>query len=310
VPSCLSGNHNFFRYMTENDYPMSLKSKAAVFKKLHYRLFLYLAVALIFAMPIRTALEHHFLYFPEPLHEATPATVGLTYEEVTFQATDGTRLNGWLVPGRPDAPVVLFCMGNAGNISHRLETLQLLHDLGVAVFILDYRGYGLSEGKASEEGTYHDVVGALELLNKRGWPADRIIIFGRSLGAAIGLEAALRTSPAGLIMESAFTSITAMGRYHYPLIQRLLGWLIGAKYNNLKKIAGLESPLLLIHGKGDTICPPQMAEELYTRVPEEKQLLWIPGADHNNGFIVGGEFYRLALRQAIFQWTGFATEIN
>ena len=141
---------------------MYFKSKTAVFKKLHYRLFIYLAVALIFAMPARTALEHHFLYFPEPLHEATPATVGLTYEEVTFQATDGTRLNGWLVPGQSDAPIVLFCMGNAGNISHRLETLQLLHDLGVAVFILNYRGYGLSEGKASEKGTYNDVDGALE----------------------------------------------------------------------------------------------------------------------------------------------------
>ena len=284
---------------------MYFKSKTAVFKKLHYRLFIYLAVALIFAMPARTALEHHFLYFPEPLHEATPATVGLTYEEVTFQATDDTLLNGWLVPGQSDAPIVLFCMGNAGNISYRLETLQLLHDLGVAVFILNYRGYGLSEGKASEQGTYNDVAGALELLNNRGWPAERIIIFGRSLGAAISLEAALSSPPAGLIMESAFTSITAMGRHHYPLLQRLLGWLIGAKYDNLNKIAGLESPLLLIHGKGDTICPPQMAEELYSRAPEDKRLLWVPGADHNNGFIVGGEFYRLALRQAFFEWTGF-----
>jgi len=284
---------------------MSFKSKAAVFKKLRYRLFIYLAVALIFAMPARTALEHHFLYFPESGQELTPATVGLTYEEVVFLATDGTHLNGWLVPGQSDAPIVLFCMGNAGNISHRLETLQLLHDLGVAVFIFNYRGYGLSEGEASEKGTYHDVAGALELLNRRGWTADRVIIFGRSLGAAIGLEAALRTSPAGLIMESAFTSITAMGRHHYPLIQRLLGWLIGAKYDNLSKIVELKNPLLLIHGKADTICPPLMAEELYARAPQKKQRLWIPGADHNNGFIVGGECYRQGIRQAIFQWTGF-----
>lgn len=287
---------------------MPFKSKAAVFKKLRYRLFIYLALALIFAMPARIALEHHFLYFPEPGQEVTPAAVGLAYEEVVFLATDGTHLNGWLVPGQSDAPIVLFCMGNAGNISHRLETLQLLHDLGVAVFIFNYRGYGLSEGKASEKGTYHDVAGALALLNQRGWPAGRVIIFGRSLGAAIGLEVALRTAPAGLVMESAFTSITAMGRHHYPLIQRLLGWLIGAKYDNLNKIAGLESPLLLIHGEDDTICPPHMAEELYTRAPLKKQLLWIPGADHNNSFVVGGEFYRLALRQAIVQWTGFATK--
>ncbi len=289
---------------------MSLKSKAAVCKKLPYRLLFYLVVVLIFAMPARTALEHHFLYFPEPHHEATPASVGLTYEEVVFQSSDGLRLNGWLVPGLANAPVVLFCMGNAGNISHRLDTLKLLHDLGVAVFILDYRGYGLSEGKASEQGTYHDLSGALTMLNKRGWSADRIVIFGRSLGAAIGLEAALRFPPAGLIMESAFTSITAMGRHHYPLINRLLGWLIGAKYDNLKKISGLERPLLLIHGQNDSVCPPSMAEELYARAPREKQLLWISGADHNNGFIVGGESYRQRLRQVIFQWTGFTTEVD
>ena len=287
---------------------MSLQSKVAIFKKLRYRLLIYLAVMLTFVMPARTALEHHFLYFPEPRHESTPATVGLAYEEVSFQATDGTQLNGWLVPGRSDAPVVLFCMGNAGNISHRLETLQLLHDLGVAVFILNYRGYGLSDGKASEQGTYHDVAGALKFLNKRGWPSERTVIFGRSLGAAISLEAALNSSPAGLIMESAFTSVAAMGQHHYPLIHRLLGWLIGAKYDNREKIAGLESPLLLIHGKGDTICPPRMAEELYARAPQEKQMLWIPGADHNNGFMVGGDSYRKTLRQAIFRWTGFITE--
>jgi hypothetical protein len=284
---------------------MSLKAKAAVFKKLRYRLFLYLLIALIFAMPARTALEHHFLYFPDPRYEATPTTVGLTYEEIAFQATDGTRLNGWLLPGESEAPVVLFCMGNAGNISHRLETLQLLHDLGVAIFIFDYRGYGLSEGTASETGTYQDVTGAMNFLNKRGWPTSQIIIFGRSLGAAIGLEAALRNPPAGLIMESAFTSISAMGRHHYPLLNLLLGWLLGAKYDNLEKIAALKSPLLLIHGKDDTICPPRMAEELYARAPKEKQPFWISGADHNNGFIVGGEAYRQTLKQAITQWTGF-----
>lgn len=286
---------------------MSLKLKVAIFKKLRYRLFIYLIAVLIFAMPARTALEQHFLYFPEPHHEATPAAVGLVYEEVTFQATDGIQLNAWLVPGQTNAPVVLFCMGNAGNISHRLETLQLLHTLGVAVFIFNYRGYGLSDGKASEMGTYHDVTGAIELLHKRGWPAERLIIFGRSLGAAVGLEAALNSAPAGLIMESPFTSISAMGQQHYPLLNRLLGWLIGAKYDNLEKISALESPLLLIHGRRDSVCPPHMAEQLYARAPHEKQLFWIPAAGHNNGFIVGGEPYRQRIKRAIYSWTGFET---
>lgn len=289
---------------------MSFKEKTAIFRKLRCRLIIYLLAALIFAMPVRTALEHHFLYFPETRHETTPADVGLVYQEVTFLASDDILLTGWLIPGQENAPVILFCMGNAGNISHRLETLQLLHGLGVAVFIVNYRGYGSSEGKASETGTYRDIAGALKLLDSLGWPANQVIIFGRSLGAAIGLEAALNSQPAGLIMESSFTSISDMGQHHYPLINLLLGWLIGAKYDNLEKIAALKSPLLLLHGKNDMICPPRMAEQLYARASSEKKLLWIPGADHNNGFIVGGEFYRKALKQVVFQWTGFNPDID
>jgi fermentation-respiration switch protein FrsA (DUF1100 family) len=286
---------------------MAFTKKSALLTKLHYRLLLYLIAALVFAMPLRNALEQHFLYFPEPSYAATPAKVGLAYEDVIFSAADATKLHGWLVPGDKNAPVVLFSMGNAGNISHRLETLQLLHQLGVTVFIFNYRGYGTSEGRANEAGTYSDITGAMNFLNERGWPAERIILFGRSLGAAVSLEGSLRNAPAGLIMEAPFTSIDAMGRQHYPLLNSLLGWLIGAKYNNLAKIAEIESPLLIIHGSNDSICPPSMAEELYARAPQEKQLLWVPGADHNDSFVVGGENYRNALEKVIYSWTGFKT---
>jgi len=282
---------------------MSVKTKAAIFKKLRYRLFIYLVAALLLIMPLRTALEHHFLYFPAIRHEATPASIGLVYEAVDFRATDGTQLTGWLIPGQNGAPVVLFCMGNAGNISHRLETLQLLHDLGVATFIFDYRGYGSSKGKASESGLYHDAAGAMAFLHERGWTADRVIIFGRSLGAAVGMETALQTSPAGLIIEAAFTSIPDMGRYHYPLLNSLLGGMIDAEYDNLDKIADLKSPVLLIHGRNDSICPPAMAEQLYVRAADRKQIHWIEGADHNNGLIVGGAAYRERLRKVIEEWT-------
>jgi fermentation-respiration switch protein FrsA (DUF1100 family) len=287
---------------------MAFAKGTVLLSKLRYRLLLYLVVALVFTMPLRNALEQHFLYFPDPSYAATPARVNLDYEEITFSATDATQLHGWLVPGQTEAPAVLFCMGNAGNISHRLETLQLLHQLGVTVFIFNYRGYGTSEGRASEAGTYSDIAGAMAFLNDRGWPAERIILFGRSLGAAVSLEGSLRTTPAGLIMEAPFTSIESMGRHHYPLLNSLLGWLISAKYNNLAKIAELEAPLLIIHGKNDNICPPSMAEELYARAPQEKQILWIPEAGHNDGFVVGGERYRDTLKQVIYSWTGFKTE--
>lgn len=254
-------------------------------------------------MSLSSALENHFLYFPMLGQEASPRHIGLDYEDVFFQAEDGTALTGWLIPGPPEAPLVLFCMGNAGNISHRLETIQMLHELGVAVFIFNYRGYGQSEGQPSEKGLYLDVNAAMQEVLKRGWQTDQIVIFGRSLGAAVGLEAALRFSPGGLIMESAFTSITAMGRHHYPLLNLFLGWLIDAQFDNLGKISSLNTPLLLIHGTNDQICPPEMAETLYAKAPEPKTFYWVNQADHNNGYLVGGARYRAVLKKKLQQWT-------
>ena len=182
----------------------------------------------------------------------------------------------------------------------------MLHELGVSVFIFNYRGYGHSQGRASEAGTYSDAAGALAFLRARGWPATNTIVFGRSLGAAIGLQAALMDPPAGLIMESAFTSVAAMGRYHYPLLNLMLGWLIGAEYDNLAKISALTSPLLLIHGTGDSICPSFMATALHQQAVVDKELFWIEGGDHNDGFVIGGQAYREALNRAIARWTGFS----
>ena len=266
------------------------------------RLFLFLLIFLAIPMSLSSALENHFLYFPLPRQDASPHQVGLDYEDVFFQAKDGTALTGWLIPGAAGSPLVLFCMGNAGNISHRLETIQMLHELGVAVFIFNYRGYGQSEGQPTETGLYLDVNAAMQEVLSRGWRADQVVIFGRSLGAAVGLEAALAFSPGGLIMESAFTSITAMGRHHYPFLNLFLGWLIDAQFDNLRKISSLQSPLLLIHGTQDQICPPEMAESLFARAPEPKELFWVQQADHNNGYLVGGESYRTVLRRSLQQW--------
>jgi len=250
-----------------------------------------LAAILLTVMRANAALEHHFLYFPDPQLVATPALFDLPFEAVEFPATDGTRLEGWLIPGRPGYPLVLFCMGNAGNMSHRLDNLLQLHRLGVSVFIFDYRGYGQSAGRASEEGTYADIRGALAWLQQRGWQPGQMIYFGRSLGAAIALQAALEQPPAGVVLESAFTSIGAMGRTHYSLLYLLLGWLVDPDYDNLAKIAGLRAPLLMFHGRRDSICPPRMAEALFAQAPEPKQLAWIDNADHNDTVERGGDRY-------------------
>jgi hypothetical protein len=238
------------------------------------------------------AMDRHFIFFPDRTLHATPTAVGLPYEEVSFPAADGVPLHGWYLPGDPAKPLVLFAHGNAGNLSHRIDNLLGFHRLGLPVFIFDYRGYGRSEGEPTEKGTYEDIRGALAWLKQRGWSPRRIIYFGRSLGAAVALQLALEEPPAGLVLESAFTSVAGMGRHHQPLTYALLGWwAVSARYDNLAKIGGLRCPLLLFQGENDTIVPSKMARQLLEKAPAPKSLHLIPGADHNDTYQMGGNLY-------------------
>jgi len=238
------------------------------------------------------SMDKAFIFFPTRDLVMTPQSVGLTYDEVYFTAADGTGLHGWFVPGQPGAPVVLFFHGNAGNISHRVDNLRLFHQhLGVAVFIIDYRGYGNSSGSISEDGTYADARGALDWLHHQGWNNDRIIYFGRSLGAAVATQLAVESQPAGLVLESPFTSVEAMGRRHNPILYLLLGWLLQSSYDTLTKIDQVGAPLLLFHGTRDTIVPLKMSEELFSRAVEPKTLHLIQGAGHNDTLSHGQNEY-------------------
>jgi len=247
--------------------------------------------AMLLPMPVNAALEQMFLYFPDRTLITTPATMRLAYEDVFFSAEDGTQLHGWYLPGEPGKPVVVFCHGNAGNISHRVDNLRLLRRIGLAVFIISYRGYGRSEGTPGEEGTYSDMRGALAWLKDRGWSADRMIYFGRSVGAGVALQLALEQPPGALVLESPFTSIRAMGRLHYPLLWTLAGWAIDARYDNLDKIGRLKSPLLIFHGTRDDIVPHRMGKELFDRAQQPKSFYSIAGAGHNDTYDVGGAPY-------------------
>jgi uncharacterized protein len=245
-------------------------------------------------------MDDTFIFFPTRELVMTPQSVGLTYDEVYFTAADGTGLHGWFVPGQPGAPVILFFHGNAGNISHRVDNLRLFHrHLGVAVFIIDYRGYGNSTGKISENGTYADARGALNWLHDKGWDNDRIIYFGRSLGAAVATQLAAEHQPAGLVLESPFTSVTAMGRRHNPILYFLLGWLLQSEYDTLSRIDQLDTPLLLFHGTHDTIVPAKMGQEIFARANEPKTLHLIEGAGHNDTLAHGQQEYWLGWRTFI-----------
>jgi len=263
------------------------------------RAFLFALLLLLLPLPGYAMLESQFLYFPSAELHATPAAAGLRYEEVDFAAADGTRLHGWFLPGEPGMPALLFCHGNGGNIADRIELLRFYHELGLPQLIFDYRGYGRSAGTPSEAGTYSDARGARAWLAGRGWPAQRTIYLGRSLGAAVALQLALEDPPAALVLESGFTSVAAMGRLHYPLLARLFGWVLAAEYDNHARIGQLRAPLLLVHGSADRIVPLAMGEELFTLAPEPKRLLVLPGVGHNDFFFAGHPEYRAAWQELL-----------
>ena len=229
------------------------------------------------------------LFHPERELAGTPADLGLPYEDAAITTADNVRLHGWYVAGRR-RETLLWLHGNAGNISHRLDNLCLLHDaVGIGVLIFDYRGYGQSEGSPSEDGLYEDARGALAYLRRRpDVDATHLVYFGRSLGSAVALHLALEDPPSRLILESPFTSIRAMARAIFPAPLALLA---PASFNNLSRIERVHAPLLVIHGDRDEVVPFEQGKELFAAAPEPKAFYEIRNAGHNDTYVVGGAEY-------------------
>jgi fermentation-respiration switch protein FrsA (DUF1100 family) len=225
---------------------------------------------------------------------ASPGDVGLDYEDVSITTSDDERLHGWYVPAANPRGVVLFFHGNAGNISHRLDSIRIFHELGLDSLIIDYRGYGQSTGKASEQGTYRDAEAAWDyLVNNRGVSAGRIIIFGRSLGGAIGAWLGVFHTPAAVIIEPSFTSGVDMARRLYPFLP--VGLLTRLKYPVEDFASRLNSPVMVIHSRHDEIIPFAMGQAIYAAVNQDKKFLALRG-DHNNGFLLSRDIYIEGLR--------------
>jgi fermentation-respiration switch protein FrsA (DUF1100 family) len=262
-------------------------------------LFLFISGIVFYAFYSR--IENFLVFFPASVHDSTPESFGLSYQNVFFETGDGKRLHGWFFPLPGDSPVILFCHGNAGNISHRLENVRLLVARGFQVFIFDYRGYGKSTGKPSEAGIYKDGLGAYDDLVKRaGISPSRIIVFGRSLGAAVALEVALKRKVRSLVMESAFTSTKGMAKTMF--LFNVLSPLLPAHYDNLTKISRLDLPKLFVHGREDEIVPFFMGRELFAAAKTPKFFYILDGAGHNDTYLVGGTSYFDALE--LFARTG------
>lgn len=214
---------------------------------------------------------------------ATPADIGLRYEPLRLPTADGETLDAWFVPAPGERAVLLFFHGNAGNISHRLDSVKIFHDLGLSVLIIDYRGYGQSTGRPTEPGTYEDARAAWRyLVEDRHIPAQRIVLFGRSLGGAVATWLATNVTPRALIIESAFRSVPDMAAQIYWFLP--VRWLARLQYPVEAMLPQVDAPVLVIHSRDDEIIPFAHGEALYAAAPEPKRLLELQG-DHNSGFL-------------------------
>ncbi|MCK5128042.1 MAG: alpha/beta hydrolase [candidate division Zixibacteria bacterium] len=233
--------------------------------------------------------QDKMVFYPTSEIEATPIQSGLEYEDVFIETEDGVKLHAWYIPVESPAATMIFCHGNGGNISHRIESIEQFHALNISVFIFDYRGYGRSEGELSEEGTYKDADAAWEYLtNTREIPANSIISFGRSLGGGIASWLADNREVKALILESTFTSIPDVAAKHYPFLPVKL--LSRYHYNSLERVKRLTLPKLFIHSKTDDLIPYSLGEKLYREAIEPKKFIEISGG-HNYGYLNSHNMY-------------------
>ncbi|OJA07462.1 lysophospholipase [Halomonas sp. QHL1] len=251
-----------------------------------------LSLAIIYGLVVALmwAFQDRLLYLPNAgrEHAATPADLGLAWEEVTLTTEDDVALDAWWIPAPVPRASLLFLHGNAGNISHRLESIAQFQRLGLSVLIIDYRGYGRSEGSPSEAGTALDARAAWQWLRDEAeQEAGEIVLFGRSLGAAVAAELAAsldeqQSTPAAVILESPFRSVPELAQQLYPFLPAR--WFARIEYPVETYVTRISAPLLVIHSRDDEIIPFAQGEAVYQAAREPKQLLEIQGG-HNIGFL-------------------------
>lgn len=242
------------------------------------------AILLVLGTGFVLIYEDSLIYFP------TKGGVGASPdEEVSLTAADGVRIHGWYV-GHPKAKATLLWFhGNAGNLEDRRDMLRSLQALPANVLVIDYRGYGKSEGTPSEQGLYRDARAAYDwLLTKT--TADRIVVFGKSLGAGPASELASTVPCGGLIVQSAFTRAPDMASRVLPILF-FARWIMHSKYDNLAKVAAIRCPKLFIHSRPDEIVPFEMGERLFAAAAEPKECAWFDRGGHNDLWIINSRDY-------------------
>jgi len=253
-----------------------------------------LGAALALVVVMWSRIVDGMLFHPTPGVDIRPEQVGVAGEDVYLETEDGVRIHGFWLPAPGATRAILFLHGNAGNASHRLPNAAGLVGLGANVLLLDYRGYGMSEGTPSESGVMADArAGLAHLREQRGVPEERIVVFGRSLGGAVAVDLVQDRPVAGVVLESTFTSLSDMAGGMLPLAAPF----VRGRFDSKAKIARLRAPLLALHGDRDEIVPFALGRALFEAAPEPKAFETISGAGHNDTVEVGGRSYYERIRR-------------
>lgn len=223
------------------------------------------------------------VFYPLKEIAATPKSWGLAFEDVAIELGNKNKIHGWYLPHPQASKTVLFFHGNGGNISHRRESLMIFHNLKLNTLIIDYAGYGKSEGVASEKSVYQSAQAAWNYLTTtKKISASDIIIFGRSLGGAVAVDLAVKVKPAALVLESTFSSLRDMAAITFPAISSFI--YLRYSFDSYNKIKTFSAPVLCIHSPDDEIIPYELGEKLYKTIKTKKEFLPINGG-HNDGFV-------------------------
>jgi fermentation-respiration switch protein FrsA (DUF1100 family) len=254
---------------------------------------IYAVVGLLLLNAMMYFQQASMIFYPTGELYQTPDDWGMEYEDVVLNTEDDVPLHGWFIPNHHSEQVLLFFHGNAGNISHRRDSIEIFHRLGLNVFIIDYRGYGKSKGKPSETGFYRDATAAWKFLTAdKGYASGQILIFGRSLGGAVAAKLASGVKARGLILESTFSSAKDFARSVFKVLSRLV--VMRYDFNIAESIQRVSYPVLVLHSPDDEIMPFHLGEKVFQSANQPKHFVYMKG-DHNNGFLLSQPAYEQEL---------------
>lgn len=257
------------------------------------RIFIYITLGVLLLFTYVKHLERSSVYFPSREIEFTPKTLNLEFQDIYFQTPDKVQLNAWHIPAEGKY-TILFCHGNGGNISHRLSKINIFNQLGLNVFIFDYRGYGKSQGAPSEAGLYQDAQAAYKYLTDE-LKHKKIIAYGESLGSAVAIDMATKKDIAAVIIEGGFASAQEMGKILYPFVP---GFIYSIKFDSINKISQLDKPVLFFHAVNDEMIPIGQARALFEKTKSEKYFIELSGS-HNDAALVEEEKFKKGLNDFI-----------